>query len=459
VLPAVLTASSQDQLIAHIVWQNLHPLLEQHGDEFVAQLDHDKLGAMPQLEELAPRLLERLLSRDNADAQAAVKLVTLLTDQDDFAAAAAASFSLLAARTQSGELRDESLSALKRDLLPRLGQLHARPSGQVQLAAAVLAATWKDAAGIQAVQSMFAARDEPARRRLQAFEALLSADEPAALKLAEQTLADKQMPLDFRAQVLSALGRSDERTIGQMVMKLFPQMEPDLQPRAIELLTQRSAWARPLVQAVAEKRLAVTLVNVNQVRRLQGFSDKDLAKQVTALWGTVRTERNPQRDLLIAEIRRFLSVTKGDPLAGAAIFKKVCAQCHKMYGEGQEVGPDITSNGRGSFEQILSNVLDPSLVIGADYQARTVATTDGRILTGLLVEDNDQRVVLKMQGGKLETVPRSEIEVLQVSKLSMMPEDLEKQLTRQEMADLFAFLALNKPPAGVPAPAASASGP
>ena len=61
-------------------------------------------------------------------------------------------------------------------------------------------------------------------------------------------------------------------------------------------------------------------------------------------------------------------------------------------------------------------------------------------------QDNPQRVVLKQQGGKLETIPRGEVEELQVSKVSLMPEGLEKQLKPQEIADLFAFLVLDKPP-------------
>jgi hypothetical protein len=94
----------------------------------------------------------------------------------------------------------------------------------------------------------------------------------------------------------------------------------------------------------------------------------------------------------------------------------------------------------------LSNVFDPSLVIGRSYQAQTVVTTDGRILTGLLAEDSPQRVVLKLQGGKLETIARADVEQMEVSKLSMMPENLEKQLKPEELADLFAFLTLDKPP-------------
>ena len=99
-----------------------------------------------------------------------------------------------------------------------------------------------------------------------------------------------------------------------------------------------------------------------------------------------------------------------------------------------------------SLEQLLSNVLDPSLVIGAAYQARVVVTADGRVLTGLLVEDSPQRVALKIQGGKLEVIGRDDIEELRVSPLSMMPEGLETQLQPQELIDLFAFLTLDKPP-------------
>ena len=109
-------------------------------------------------------------------------------------------------------------------------------------------------------------------------------------------------------------------------------------------------------------------------------------------------------------------------------------------------GPDITLNGRSNFDQLLSNVFDPSLVIGAGYQAVSVTTVKGRSLTGLLVEDTPQRVVLKVQGGKLETIARAEVDDLTVSKVSLMPEGIEKQLKPQELADLFAFLVLDKPP-------------
>ena len=136
----------------------------------------------------------------------------------------------------------------------------------------------------------------------------------------------------------------------------------------------------------------------------------------------------------------------GDPVAGAVVFKNVCGQCHKIYGEGQEVGPEITLNGRGSYEQLLSNVFDPSLVIGPAYQATTVATTDGRVLTGLRRRGQPAAGRPQAPGGKLETIARSAVEESKVSPLSLMPEGLESQISPKELADLFAFITLDKPP-------------
>src|SRR5690606_12688691 len=87
-----------------------------------------------------------------------------------------------------------------------------------------------------------------------------------------------------------------------------------------------------------------------------------------------------------------------------------------------------------------------SLVIGASYQATIVATADGRILAGLLEEDSDRQIVLKLQGGTREVVPRDKIDEIQVSPISLMPENLEDQLTPEELADLFAFLCLDRDP-------------
>src|SRR5262249_15777952 len=131
----------------------------------------------------------------------------------------------------------------------------------------------------------------------------------------------------------------------------------------------------------------------------------------------------------------------------------------KICGQGQDVGPDITSNGRNDFNQLVSNVFDPNLVIGPGYQATTIATTDGRVLTGLLAEDGKDRVVLKIQGGKLETIPRDQVDQVKTAEISLMPEDVEKQLSSQGIADLLPFLRLHKPPSAPTARPLPGAGP
>src|SRR6185437_2862910 len=267
----------------------------------------------------------------------------------------------------------------------------------LRLDAALLAATWKDAAALEAARQIFASPGQSDQRRLQALGALAAAGESAVLEDVGRVLASGATnSLDLRRRTLDALGRLESPEVGRTVLDAYPRLEAELQPQAIELLTGRAEWSKQLLAAIARQRLPASALNLNHVRKLLASKDQELIKQVQEAWGTLRTERNPQREEVIAGMRTFLRKHPGDPHAGQIAFKKVCGQCHKIYGEGQEVGPDITANGRSSFEQLLSNVFDPSLVIGAAYQARTIVTEDGRILTGLVAEDNEQRVVLKI---------------------------------------------------------------
>ena len=276
-------------------------------------------------------------------------------------------------------------------------------------------------------------------------------------KILTQNDADNSVA--FRGKVLDALDSRDDPELAPIVLKAYPNLAAELKPRAIELLTERPAWSKALLAAIEAKQIPTSALNVNQLRRLQKSKDPEIANRVKALFGTIRERRNPQRERIVAQTKKLIRSTPGDPVAGRAVFNKLCAQCHKIHGEGQEVGPDITSNGRNDFDQLLSNVFDPSLVIGPGYQATTVATTDGRVLTGLLAEDGKERIVLKIQGGKIETIPRSQIDEMKTSVLSLMPEEIEKQFTPQEIADLFAFLCLDKPPSDPAAKPLPGAGP
>jgi putative heme-binding domain-containing protein len=449
VLLTVLAHSGEDKLLPHIVWQNLHPLIESQTDVFLGQLTNWKQLGFPHMSEIMPRVVERMVGRSDRDPAPVARLFALLADEPGAnPQAAGQTLQILAARVQSREIAGGELAKLRELMEPQVRKIIAvGVANPLYFDSALLATTWKDSAGLDAVRQAFTATNAPSERRLQALDALIAAGDESLLAAVEQVLSQrKENPPEFRGQVVASLGRMESPRVAEVLLVHYSELEPELKPRVIELLTQRLAWSRQLLEAIGKKQVPVDGLNLNQVRRLLALGDEKLAEQIRATWGAVRDERNPQRELIIAEMKTFIRSNPGDPLAGEKAYKKVCGQCHKIHGEGTEVGPDITLNGRNSFEQLLSNVFDPSLVIGAAYRAHIVVTTDGRVLTGLLVEETPQRIVLKVQGGKLETIARDDIEIAKASEVSMMPEQLEKQLQPQEIADLFAFLTLDKHP-------------
>ena len=381
------------------------------------------------------------------DPEPVVALFELVAENTDDPQAARECLRVLAEKVQTRELAGDSLAALRKRLQPGLAKILADKKSPLFLDAALLSAAWKDQQALVTVRSVLASHKYEDAARLKALQALIAAGDKSLNQTVADTLADsKHNSADFRAGVLAALGRSDSPQVAGIVLAVYPKLESDLQPKAIELLTQRPAWAKALLGEIGNGKLPTTVLNTTQVARLQNSRDEELVKLVKSKWGTVRTQRNPDRERVIAELRNYIRRTPGDPFRGEQVFKSLCAQCHKIYGEGHDVGPDLTGIGRSSFDQLLSNVFDPNLVIGGAYQIHTVIDADGRSISGLLVEDSDQRIVLKLQGGKTETISRDNVEEVIVSPLSMMPEDIEKQFKPQQIADLFAFLTLDKHP-------------
>jgi putative heme-binding domain-containing protein len=440
VLVEVLARGGDDRITAPIVWQNLHPLLDDRADTAVAALTGR--GRLPRSAEFLPRVVERLLAGRDADPRPAADLFAALVGSDP--PAARACLAALAGRVQTGELAGSRLAALRERLRSTLDKLPA--DDPLAFDAALLAVAWKEPRALAAVRVALADTKRPEPVRLAALAALVAVGDAGALDTARAALVGRGVSGEFRGQVLATLGRLDDARVADMVLAAYPALGDELRPRAVEVLVTRPVWAKALLAAVARKEVPASAVGVNQVRALLASKDAELVKQVRAQWGSVRAERNPAREQVIAQMRAHLRATPGDAAAGQKVFRNFCGQCHKIHGEGQDVGPDVTANGRSTFEQLLSNVFDPSLVIGTGYQMTTVQTTDGRTLSGVLVEDTPQRVVLKLQGGNRVTVPRDDVEAMQTSALSLMPEGVEQQLKPQELADLFAFLALDRPP-------------
>jgi putative heme-binding domain-containing protein len=459
VLMAVLQNAGNDPLIPHVVWQNLHPMLDEHVPDFLRIVRQTDLKRSPGVGAILPWAVEKILAARTVDPATLASLIGLIAEGngDDSNSARGALVAL--AEKLVGDDPKRAL-AFAEPLRPVLDRVIARggPNGEL---ARLLTAAWCDARGLELARTLVGRSGGDINLRRLAFDALVSSRERAILAQVTTVLAERATDRDreFQAHVLSGLGRLDDPDVAGVVLKAYQGLGPVLKARAIELLTQRPSWAKALLAAVAAKHIPTAALNLTQLRKLQHSNDPELTETIKTLWGTIRDGRNPQRERVAGQIRSLVKATPGDPVAGQSVFKRICAQCHKIYGEGQDVGPEITSNGRNDFEQLVSNIFDPSLVIGPGYQATTVATTEGRVLTGLLVEDGRHRVALKLQGGRIETIPRDRVEEMKISPVSLMPEEIEKQLTRQEIADLCAFLCLDKPPSDPSARPLAGAGP
>jgi putative heme-binding domain-containing protein len=354
----------------------------------------------------------------------------------------------LAAKVQNGELQGAKLTAFKTAVQPVIRQhLQGKADAPLFLDVALLAATLKDPAGYGPVRQLFLTKSAPEAKRVQALEALIAGQDDAVKQLVGGVLGEpKAHSAALRGQVVTTLGRADGPWVATLLLERYADFEPDVQARAVEVLTQRPAWSKALLLQIGDKKLPPTVLNLTQARKLLVSKDKELADLVKKHWGVIRDERNPEREKIVTEMKKLLAEKRGDAAVGKLVFSKHCGVCHKMHGEGQEVGPDITVNGRGDFDQLVSNVFDPNLVIGSGYQATTVTTGKGQVLSGLLVEDNKQRVVLKVQGGEVKTIGRDDVDTVKLTPLSLMPEQMEKQMSTQEIRDLFAYLTLDRPP-------------
>jgi len=130
----------------------------------------------------------------------------------------------------------------------------------------------------------------------------------------------------------------------------------------------------------------------------------------------------------------------GDPLKGKQSFKNSCASCHNLYGNGGDIGPELTGANRTDVAYLLNNIMDPSGVVQDDYKLVTLTSMDGRTYMGNVINENKSSLTLRVIGQEPVVISQSNIQSRDVSELSMMPEGLLDHLSESEVVDLFSYL-------------------
>jgi putative membrane-bound dehydrogenase-like protein len=239
----------------------------------------------------------------------------------------------------------------------------------------------------------------------------------------------------------NALGRFSEGSIGEALIERCRSAAPALRGQLVSLLCTRPEWAGQLLDAIARRAIPARDLTPTLAQTIARWDKPALHARLESVWGKVPTLGSPEKVRRIAEIRGLLPEgDKGNAERGKPIFKENCAICHKLFDEGESIGPDLTGAERGNLDFLLTSLVDPSALIRKEYQAQIVALNDGRVLTGLIVDENDQTLTLVDANRQKVAIPRGSVEAIKPSDVSLMPEGLLDKLTEPRIRDLFRYL-------------------
>ena len=227
----------------------------------------------------------------------------------------------------------------------------------------------------------------------------------------------------------------------KLIMSQFGRLDPAARKAAIDTLCSRPAYATELLNAVGEGKVPRDAITAYHARQIAAFNDTALNAKLSATWGEVRIPTEKKKEQ-IAKLRTQLEASnkeKVDLVQGRLLFQKVCANCHGLFGQGGNLGPDLTGSQRSNLEYLLENILEPNATVAADYRMSAVTLKDGRLLTGLVFKRANKAVEVIGPTEK-KTVLAEDIDSIKPLNVSPMPENLLETLKPEDIRNLFGYL-------------------
>ena len=313
-------------------------------------------------------------------------------------------------------------------------KLAASESVAVRERSLALSQIFGDQAAVARALASVKDRTIEAGQRRSTLSLLLNQQNRDASNLLKSLIDEPAMTLD----AIRGYAIVENKDAPSVLLSRFPKLEPGQQRAVIETLAARRVYAEALLEALQNKQVSRDDVPTQVARALNDM----LGKRFTKVFGTVRAVAK-DRTQLLAKYKKLCNpnaIAAADASRGRAVFQKTCAACHTLYGEGGKVGPDLTGSNRANLDYILLNSVDPSYDVPGAYKTVSVLTVDGRVVNGVLAEEDSARLVLKTAEQPRVVIAKEDIEVRKVSPKSMMPDGQLDQMEKQAVIDLIKYL-------------------
>ncbi len=276
-------------------------------------------------------------------------------------------------------------------------------------------------------------KNAPIAQRQQAIQAL------AARKRGE--LADEIPTLlndsKLRLETIRAIAEYDREPLAKLLISKYKDLNPTEKQQAIQTLSSRPKYGWQLTQALKNQTVPKRDVPPYAARQLL----RVVGSGFIEVWGPI--EQEPSLEKAYSKYQRMITdkaVAAADATKGEVVFQRTCGSCHKMYGKGGNIGPDLTGSNRASLDYLLFNVLNPSGEIQDDYKLVVVTTRDGRTYSGNVVSENERQLTMRVVGQDAVVVNKSAIQSREVMPTSLMPVGLFDALSEAEVLNLVKYL-------------------
>jgi putative heme-binding domain-containing protein len=246
-----------------------------------------------------------------------------------------------------------------------------------------------------------------------------------------------------RAAVLVAATNRPEAL--DALVNLLPRASSKLQATIAMSMAKSPAGSQRLLKAIEEGKASARLLQERSVSvplATHKLSNAD-ARVAALLKGLPPAEERIQA--VIQARKTSFPASKTDVAKGENLFTKNCATCHILGGKGARIGPQLDGVGVRGVERILEDVLDPNRNVDQAFRTTTLSLKDGRVISGLVLREEGEVIVLADAQGKDVRVPKADVEDRQLSQLSPMPANWSEQIPESEFPNLLAYLLAQKP--------------